>query len=217
MNLPNDTQRLTVFGRTGSGKTVAAMWHFSLRSYPWRPWIVYDYKGDKLIGEIPGAEEIGLNEVPKHAGVYIVRPKPEVDDELVEQQMWGIWERGRIGVYVDEGYMISKRNAAFNAILTQGRSKQIPMITLSQRPVWMSRFVISEADFFQIFFLSDESDEDVVQRFIPHQMDTRALPNFYSYYHDIGANDFRVLAPVPHPDDILETFRDRIRPHRRFL
>ena len=44
--------------------------------------------------------------------------------------MWEIWKRGGIGVYVDEGYMVGNNNPAFRAILTQGRSKEIPAIVL---------------------------------------------------------------------------------------
>lgn len=217
MRLPNDHQRLTIYGMTGSGKTIAALWHLSLRSFTSRPWVIFDFKGDEHIGAIPYTHEIGLTETPKKAGIYIVRPVPEQDDDAVEEMMWRIWQRGDTGVFVDEGYMVSRRNAAFKALLTQGRSKSVPMITLSQRPVWMTRFAISEADFHQLYFLADESDRDTVQRFIPHEITERRLPKFHSYYYDVGDDSLTPLRPVPKPDEILATFEARLGRKTRFL
>lgn len=221
MNLPNDSQRILISGKTGSGKTYAGAWHLSNRSYDKMPWIVYDFKGDELLSEIPRTKEIGVDEVPTKPGVYIVRPVPETDDDAVEQQMYRIWNQENTGVYIDEGYMISKRNKAFRALLTQGRSKRIPMITLSQRPVFLpSNFVISEADFFQIFFLNDENDIARVQGFIDGNLSAK-LPAYHSYYYDVAANDgagdFYILSPVPSKDIILETFERRLAPKRKFI
>lgn len=219
MRLANDTQRSFKCGKTGSGKTYAGIWELSLRSYDSIPWIVYDFKGDELIAQIPKAQEIGLNEVPKKPGVYIVRPVPETnDDELVTEQMWKIWAQENTGIYIDEGYMISPRNKAYRAILTQGRSKHIPVITLSQRPVWLpTRFVISESDFFQVFFLNDSEDVKTVQRFVHGNLNVRELLQYYSYYYDVADDDFCVLRPVPDKGIILDTFALRLAPKRKFI
>lgn len=217
MRLPNDSQRLTIYGMTGSGKTIAALWHLSFRSYTTRPWVIVNSKGDETIDSIPYTKELDLKDTPKKPGIYIVRPVPEVDDEKLDALFWRIWERGKIGVYIDEGYMMPRKSSAFKAMLTQGRSKSIPMITLSQRPVWMSRFVISEADFHQVFFLSDTADRDVIQRFIPYDITENRLPKYHSYYYDIADDDFTPLAPVPKPATILETFERRLKRTTRFL
>jgi hypothetical protein len=216
MRLPGDTHRLTMYGQTGTGKTVAGLWHLSHRSYTRRPWLLFDFKGDEHIAQIPYTEEISLKTLPKQQGLYVVRPVPEADDEAVEELMWKIWRQENTGVFVDEGYMVSRGNSAFQALLTQGRSKSIPMITLSQRPVWMNRFTISEADFHQIFRLADQSDRDVVQRFIPHDVQAR-LPEYHSYYYDVAQDSLAKLKPVPHPDEILQTFEDRLQKRTRFL
>lgn len=217
MRLPKDNQRLTIYGMTGSGKTIAALWHLSNRSYTSKPWVVINSKGDENIDKIPYTHELKLGTAPKKPGIYIVRPIPGKDDELLEETLWRIWERGKTGLYIDEGYMIPRKSRAFPAILTQGRSKRIPMITLSQRPVWMSRFVISEADFHQVFFLADENDRDVVQRFIPYDVTKKRLPKYHSYYYDIGEDEFTGLKPVPHPDSILQVFEERLRKTPKFL
>ena len=139
-------------------------------------------------------------------GVYIVHPRP---DEDTEPLLWQVWERGGIGVYIDEGYMVGDRNAAFRAILTQGRSKQIPVIVLSQRPVWMDRFVFSESEFFQIFRLQHNKDRKSVQEFIPKSIDKR-LPEFHSYYYDVSRDVVTVLKPVPSIETIYATFERKL-------
>jgi hypothetical protein len=209
VRLPDDTQRLAVVGKTGSGKTHAAAWHLSRRSFDQMPWVIYDFKVDPLINSIYKAERIGLDDpVPHQPGIYIVNPLPD-DGAAVEKHLWKVWERENIGVYIDEGYMID--NAALRATLTQGRSKHIPMIVLSQRPTWITRFLFSEADFFQVFFLNDERDRKTVGAFIPSKVMERRLPDFHSYYYDVGRDDLAVMKPVPGRADILQTFEDRMR------
>lgn len=211
--LPNNSQRLVNVGRTGSGKTVAALWHLSEHSIESMPWIIYDFKTDEHIASIPGARSLDLKELPKEPGVYVVRPLPD-DSELVEKQMWRIWEHEGIGVFVDEAYMVGNNNSAFRALLTQGRSKRIPMLICSQRPAWVSRFVFSEADFYQTFHLNDKRDRDTLESFIPANLDKRLQP-FHSLYYDVGKNDLVEFSPVPNVQKIMQTFERRLSRKRR--
>jgi hypothetical protein len=215
MRLPDHSQRLSIVGATGSGKTQAALWHLSMRDIDSRPWLVYNFKSDQSIDAIPHSQPIGVDELPIKPGVYVVHPHPSQTDE-VENQMWGVWEKEGIGVYVDEGYMIGDRNPAFRALLTQGRSKQIPIIVLSQRPVWMDRFVFSESEFFQVFRLNHRKDRQSVEAFVPASL-SRRLPEFHSYYYDVGANRVTVLKPVPGIDEIHRTFDRRLARFRRTI
>lgn len=210
MRFPSDSQRLTIVGATGSGKTQAAAFHLSRRRFDLKPWIVYDFKMDELLNDIRGVEHITTADLPKKPGIYLVHPHPD-DTDGVASQMWRIWERENIGVYCDEGYMVSnpqRPNAAFRSLLTQGRSKHIPLIVLSQRPVWMDRFVFSESEFFQIFRLNDARDRASVRAFVPADLDTR-LPDYHSYYYDVGDDKLVVLKPVPEKDAILAAFEKR--------
>lgn len=209
MRLPDDTKRHAIVGATGSGKTQAALWHLSLRNFQEKPWVIYNFKKDEAIDTIPFARHIGTDQIPVRPGVYVVHPLPH-ESENVESQMWAIWERGNTGVYVDEGYMVGRDNRAFRALLTQGRSKHIPMIVLSQRPVWMDRFVFSESEFYQIFRLQHRKDRKLVEEFVPANLEKR-LPEFHSYYYDVGANDVTVLKPVPEIEKIHATFEQRLK------
>lgn len=215
MRLPNDNQRIAILGKTGSGKTVAGLWQLSERSYDIMPWVIFDFKGDKSIAEIPYTIEIQITDPPpSEPGLYIVRPLPD-DGEAVDAFLMACWRKERIGLFFDEGYMIGNGKGdsrAFRALLTQGRSKNIPMIILSQRPAWLSRFAFSEADFYQIFWLNDIEDRKRVQGFLPRERaDLHArLPNYHSIYYDVGKDKVDLLRPVPNSDSILATFERRL-------
>lgn len=209
MNFPNDQQRLAIVGATGSGKTHAALWHLSRRNYDQKPWVIYDYKYDDIINSIDGAFELSIDDpAPDEPGLYIVHPEPD-QQEALENQMRDIWRKEDIGVYIDEGYMVGNNNKAFRALLTQGRSKHIPMIVLSQRPVWMDKFVFTESEFFQVFRLQNRRDVAKMEEFIPYDLEKR-LPEFQSYYYDVATNRLSILRPVPDRAAILATFNARL-------
>ena len=206
--LPKNSERVSVLGKTGSGKTQAAVWQLSQRDFNHMPWIVYDFKLDPLINSIDGVEHLELSDpLPKQPGIYLVHPHPD-DIDGVRDQMWKIWEAENTGVYIDEGYMVcgpDKRNPAFRSLLTQGRSKRIPMMVLSQRPVWLDRFAFSESEYYQVFSLNDARDRASVRAFVPADLDQR-LPDYHSYWYDVPADKVVVLQPVPGKDAILGAF-----------
>jgi len=212
VRLPGPDKRLAIVGSTGSGKTQAGVFH--LGNQDWsdkkrgRPWYIFDFKGDDLIARL-GAQEMSVRAKPvERPGLYVVRPIPEQDDGWVTELLWNIWRNENTGIYIDEGYMVGNRNAALNACLTQGRSKRIQMIVLSQRPVWMSRFVFSEADFFQVFRLNDRRDYDNVQSMISIDVTKRLAP-FQSHWYDVGADRGVIFNPVPGRRSLIESFRSR--------
>jgi hypothetical protein len=217
MRLPTSQQRIAIVGRTGSGKTVAGLWHLSNANYLTQPWVVVDFKTDEHINSIERAKYITVNDTAKKPGIYIVQPEP--GDEALADFLTRIWERGNTGVYIDEGYMMSENKRVEKrmiSLLTQGRSKHIPMIVLSQRPVWMSRFVFSEADFYQVFHLNDDRDTETIGSMLPKGA-YRKLPNYHSVYYDVGIDKLEYLSPVPDTDEILASFEERLRPVRKVI
>ena len=209
--LPDDSQRITIIGKTGSGKTQGAAWMLSNRSYTTKPWIILDFKRDDLLNQIPHLQEMKVDAaIPKKAGIYIVHPNPDEVD-AVESLLWRIWERENVGLFIDEGYMIPSRSAAFQSILTQGRSKRIPVIMLTQRPTWVTRFAFSEADFIQLYKLTDERDQKTVKQFMPLPIERPLPKDYYSFWWDNGRNYRAVMSPVPDQDVILATFYERGR------
>jgi hypothetical protein len=224
IEIPNTSQRQLVLGKTGSGKTRAAVWNLSMRNLNYMPWIVLNHKGEQLIDNVPGARHLDLNETPKKPGLYVYHPIPEIDDDRVTSLLWRVHGKEYTGIYIDEGYMVDRRDPAMQAILTQGRSKHIPMIILSQRPVWLTRFAVSEADFFQVFKLTDREDRDRIKSFIPVDLEAymatkanedSALPRFHSIWYDVGRNDLAILQPVPGDDIILQRLEDQLAPSKQ--
>lgn len=223
--LPQSDDRIAILGKTGSGKTVAGLWHLSKQDIDARPWVVIDFKGDKNIQAIDKAQDIDFetNLSKLKPGIYILRVMPDEEEEL-DAWFVKVWETENIGVMVDEGFMVGQRSRGFNMCLIQGRSKHITMIVLSQRPVWMSRYVLSEASFIQAFSLNDRDDTRSVKRFVedrdiagvPVSVLNR-LPRYHSYYYDVAEDDLLVLGPVPQVEEILEDIDAKLPTIKRTL
>jgi hypothetical protein len=211
--LPNDAQRCTIIGKTGSGKTTGALWQLSHRSYDKRPWIIVDTKYDDTIAMIPNTREIGLREklpTAKQPGLYVTHPHPNQKEEI-DAFLWRIHAQGGIGVFVDEGYMIPDGSPSFQAILTQGRSKRIPVMMLTQRPSWVTRFAFSEADHIQLFQVTDLRDVKVAKQFMPLPIEEPLPAPYHSWWWDNARNYKALLSPVPDTNTILDTFYERTR------
>lgn len=217
---PGPSDRTLIAGRTGSGKTVAGIYHLSNQNYTDMPWIIWDFKRDKAIQTIDYvALDVESSLPPTRPGIYVLSPLPD-QKEAIEQFLWRCWEQENIGQYVDEGYMIAPskegRSKAFRAILTQGRSKRIPVIINTQRPVDIDRFAISEADYFQIFHLNDERDRKTVQSFVNKGLVNldKQLERYHSYYYDIKEDAAVKLGPVPMAEDSISYINSRLRQMR---
>ncbi len=223
--LPTNQQRLTITGRTGSGKTVFASWFLAHANFHEQPWTIIDFKGDDLLSNINRAQLIGAHEkVPTKPGLYYMHPSPHEAEE-VEGWLWRVWRQGNHGLFVDEGYMIPDprrgKDGAFKSILSQGRSLRIPVYTLSQRPVALNRSVFTESNFFASFHLNDKRDRDTVSAFTPSDdpvwdMDS-LLPPYHSRWYDQDNHFACVLGPVSPVEDILQKFEDRLKPKKRWL
>lgn len=211
IRLPGASDRITIVGRTGSGKTMAALWHLSHANFHRQPWIVIDPKIEETINSIDGAIQYDMesSQLPKRPGIYIVHPRPTEDGlKQLNEFLLSIWEHENIGVYCDEGYLYADGDG-FVSCLTQGRSKHIPMIICSQRPVMISRFCFSEANFFQVFSLNDKRDRAVVKGFVPLEKNFEQK-EFFSWYYDVSKNRLFQMAPVPPANELVGRIEDRL-------
>lgn len=209
-NFPGDDARTIVVGQTGSGKTVFGVWLLSHASFDRRPWIVVDYKREDMFRQLGRHTFRGhltpASAPPKKPGLYLIQPM-ESDDDAMDAFFWRVWQRGGIGLYLDEGMMIpAGRGSAIRAILTQGRSLRIPVIALSQRPVEIDRYFFSEAQYFAEFFLIDRDDRLTVKRYAPIDADL-IPPPLECFWYDQRQRKLMALAPVPPPDTLLAHIR----------
>lgn len=216
VKFPGPDDRLYILGRSGSGKTTAALWHLSGKDFNDQPWVIVNTKGDSnindLITAVPAIRTIDINSTPGDSGLFHVRPHPDTEAMELDAFLGRIWRKGNCGVLIDEGYMIEEdRN--LNAMLTQGRDKEIPMIVLTQRPTWISKFVESEANFVQLFNLSRLDDRKNVAGLVPVDKNYR-LDRFCSYWYNVDEHELVTFAPVPNKAAIISTFRAKFPPEQ---
>jgi hypothetical protein len=220
--IPDTQHRTVIIGRNGSGKSVAGAHTLLLyrERYPTFPWIIFNPKGDKLLDSI-GAERADLTKhLTKHPlgeGMRIYSPVPETDDDehvnaILEQALW----HENVGLYFDEGYSIPTNSKPYRRAQTQGRSKRVPIITLTQRPVFLDKFTFTEASFFQVFDLVDTNDKKKVRENTGIQMDERLLP-YHSHWYEVNSGRRYKMTPVPNEDVILQRFRDLQPKKKGFL
>lgn len=244
LRMPDDTQRLLVLGQTGSGKSQFGTGVLSLRSWHIMPWVIFDYKREKLFLDIDHATDGGLIEIspkskpPTKAGLYICRPIPDEDDEAVELFLKRMWAQGHIGLYGDEGFMIpqGRGQSGLKRILIQGRSLHVPVILLYQRPVDMSRYAVSQADYVAYFYFNDLRDVGSVANYIKPVAAPKGglwdgrqliapegsligpqtrLAKYNSLWYDVGQNETKVLLPAPSASQIVDTFAARMGVNKR--
>lgn len=222
--LPRRDEHTAVVGRNGSGKTQFGAAMLSKKDLQKETWVIVDYKGDEILNGIERAREIDFNTVPKHPGLYILHSRPDYEEET-ESFFHKVWAQEDCGLYIDEGYMLPK-GTAYRNILTQGRSKRIPTITLSQRPIEIDRFVFSEASHVVFFHLNDNRDIKTVREFTPPGFiewippefgKITRLPDFHPRWYNIK-NDLRfVVKPAPSADEIIAAIDKQLEPKRRWL
>ena len=226
---PTDQQRTLILGRTGSGKSQFAIALLSTRNWHEMPWVIIDYKGEDLIADIRKENKGRIKEIsvhekpPKKPGLYWMRPVPKVDDEAMEKWLWAAWKQTHIGIFIDEGFALPQR-AAFDAILTQGRTLRVPVICLYQRPAWMSRFAVAQADFFAVFDQNDERDLKTTKAFVKPYVNEATgeeitvyteLPRYYYLWYDVGLGKCHLMSPAPDRQSILSTFKQRLSPPKK--
>jgi hypothetical protein len=216
VKFPGPEDRIYIIGRTGSGKTHAAMWHLSGHDFRTQPWLIVNTKDDRVVNwlceNVPDIKEISVDETPGESGLYVVTPVRS-DVPKVDTLLGRVWDKQNCGVWIDEGYMIHP-NDNFIGLLTQGRTRRIPMIVLTQRPAWITKFVESEADYVQVFNLSRRDDRKRVADVV-HGLDVDyRLERHCSYWYNVADDDLVQFGPVANRATILESFRGKLPPEQ---
>jgi hypothetical protein len=227
--LPRNDEHTTIVGKNGSGKTQFGAWLLSMRNLKNERWIIYDSKGDELLNSLENTRELGFHEQPTKPGLYVVHTRPDLQDDW-EQSLWRVYHAENTGVYLDEGYMVPDGGTtgngptAYRTLLTQGRSKRIPIITLTQRPVDVSRFAFSEAGHIVLFSLNDDRDLKRVSEFtardftdwVPPEMGDK-LPKYHARWYNKNDDARFIVRPVPDAETIREAIDSQLEPRRRML
>lgn len=212
---PQDDERVAVVGATGSGKTWASLWILAHHSIDRRPWIIIDTKRETMFRRLwrMGAIRRILtvnSRAPTQPGLYIIRPEENDDDDL-DDFLWRVHKRGRTGIFIDEGHAVAppgRRGTALRAILTQGRSRLIPVISQSQQPTNIDTYLKSEAQHLIMFYLVDRDDRREMRRYMPIDPDIE-LPLHWAYWYNTKARFTWRLPPVPDAATILARINER--------
>lgn len=195
------SERFFVAGQNGSGKSVLA----SAVANAWPRVLVYDPKDDPE-AELPNMAicygvRAALRALPgrvlyrptaaemRSVGVYF--------DELVEV----VYQRGAHGIVIHElgdlGATDRELGPYLSAATRQGRSRRIPIVGVTQRPVWVARLFKTEAVHFAAFHLVDVDDRrDMARLMGPGVLDHPVARDFSFWYR---APDLRLrhIAPLP--------------------
>jgi ABC-type dipeptide/oligopeptide/nickel transport system ATPase component len=210
MDILKQGERGLIVGQTGSGKTVGAIHH--LRMVPGQV-IIIDTKIEPEFDRIAlHKDEISLSvdsrpamrkAIEKDFDYLIVRPKIEdlLDPTLLDEYLLDLYylARGKT-VYVDETYMFHRGTQAGPGavgLLTRGRSKGITLLSGSQRPAWISRFFLTEAQRYYVYQLADKQDKKRLTDVIPDFLTLDSPPKFSYHYYDRGLSGAQLKRPVP--------------------
>lgn len=218
IKLPGPTNRTTVIGRTGSGKSQFAAWLLSTQNFDVMPWVIVDYKDEDtdIINRIGRIQPIDYSTVPDKPGLYILKPHSG-DKEELERWLWRVYAQGGVGLLFDETFPVGQHNEAFNTIMMQGRSKHIPVIACTQRPVAVSTYCFSEASYYMIFDLAKKRDRMTVASEISEISSNYNIPPYHSYYYDVSAKYLDKLGPAPSAEKILDAIDRKLPLTRRTL
>lgn len=217
--LPGIENRSVVVGRTGSGKSHFGAYLLSRQDIDYLPWIIVDFKDEHkdIINNITRSIEIDYSDdIPTKPGIYIIKPMSG-DKEEITDFLWRVFHQGNCGLFFDEVFPMGQHNEAFNTILMQGRSKNVPCIICTQRPTNISVYCFSESSFFFIFDLTKTSDRKKINEEISQIPAKYVLPKHCSFYYNVTEKYVGKLGPAPSKDEILDAIDAKIPVQRRTL
>lgn len=221
MLLPEKGERTLSVGQTGSGKTAFNVW--MLKRIPSSPIVIYDTKDEPKFSSLPHSitvhsfadvhEAINNGEhdyVNFRTPIDLLESGAELDNFLFRH----FTELPGIDAYIDEvSDFHSDGGRAFKglrALLRKGRSRGITSLMSTQRPVFLSRFALTEAQQIYIFHLSHEDDRKSLDKVIPGFKDKpNTPPKSYRFWHySVPLDKLTLFNPVKLDDEIDRGYTD---------
>lgn len=219
--IPERGERALIVGQTGSGKTGFATW--LLKRIPTAPIVIYDTKIEPKFEAL--GHSIVVPSVTAARGVIdqgehdyiIVRPADDLlhDHEALDGMLYSHYMHLQgIDAYIDETYSFhsagGRAGKGLIALLTRGRSKGITTIMSTQRPVHLSRFALTEAQRFYIFWLGHEDDHKTIAKIIPGFDKLKPPPEYYFYYYNNREKQIKLFKPVKLDEQVAAGYTDTI-------
>lgn len=206
--IPARGERMLIAGQTGSGKTTFATW--LLQRLDRYPRIILDTKVEPKFKAMPeslvvltwpeAVRAVRRIRPPRH---IVLRPPVAVasDWEALDDLLKAHYHDMRgLPVYIDEVYQVHNGGRAgpgLVGLLTRGRSRGITTIMSTQRPLWLSRYALTEAQRFAVFRLLDRQDRRRIGEVTPYPVDA-VLPRYQWAYWDGEMDGYKLFAPIPY-------------------
>lgn len=203
-------ERGLIIGQTGSGKSFGAAW---MARHAEQRVIIMDTKHEPLFDRLPkpGEEALIVSSVAemleavkrkKGAEYIIVRPPSTVlaEPETLDGYLAAIYEHARdVFTLIDETYTFhtnGRAHAGLIGMLTRGRSRGLTTLMGTQRPAWVSRFCLTEAQKYYVFRIADKRDWNTLSSVGPFIQ--RQIPKYHFLYWIQGEDESpRLMAPLP--------------------
>lgn len=196
-------KRVTLVGRTGSGKTTLGKW-LMLRA-PLR-WAILDTKHDSSFAEWRPAAGLQSMRAIKRAWrerqMVVIRPAPhEMHPRTLDAYLGELHDAfDTFGTMVDEVYQFSSSQfpgPGLTGLVTRGRDRRQAVIMGSQRPARVPLFIYSESDHLAIMALSLPADRKRVFEFAGGRPEVMAkMEPRYWWWFDVATERLRLYGPV---------------------
>lgn len=183
-----------ITGSSGSGKTTVAL---ALVDAMPSPRIILDTKRDPGIKKWAERNNIqffeGLPDWKKIEDDLIVQPNPEeiADPDLIDQWLGNAFFcKWAPSIYIDEGYQSGASNrklgVGVTGLWTRGRALGFCTLIGTQRPAWISSFVITESDHYYCMRLTDDKDREKMAGFMNNVEVENPIKQKYFWYCEQG-------------------------------
>jgi len=213
-------ERGLIVGQTGSGKTGFACW--LLARIPQGPILIYDTKEEPKFQALPSS--IVVSDFDHAAEIIaggehdfiIFRPPVELigNPTELDDLLWRHYNELRhVDCYIDECYTFHNNGRAGKgliALLTRGRSRGITTIISTQRPAYLSRFCITEAQKLYVLRLVDKADKKRLGDVIPDFAELSDPPKFGFWFYETGNDKPVKYLPVKLDADLSTGYTDAV-------
>lgn len=198
--LIRSNDRISIFGRTGSGKTFFVK-NWLLPQYS--NYVFYDFKHEnddvdhEIVINTPNQLKIDLDTYQK----ILYQPTQTNIRKEFNSVCDIIFKHKNTSLYVDESSNISTPSSILpyhNIIMTQGRTYNVGVINAAQRPRIIHNTIISESEHLFVFSLNLETDVDKIKEQIGAAAeDIHFLPEHHFLYHNVRFNRSYIFKPIP--------------------
>lgn len=208
-------ERWAIIGKSGSGKSVFARWiDYQYYASHW-PIVIVDPKkryvdaanGDEWAtspGETTIAKPWQIRDgvFNPDARVQLYTPTfPALKDPVLDRLFFSLLERGGVVLHIEDMTQVANENNSpmgLAALMTDGRTAEVPLLLLAQRPVGIPRNMIDQAENFVFFRMPDIDDRTRAAKILGDKRVERIiLPKRYFWYLHEGDDYPTKYSPLP--------------------